>query len=198
MREAELATGLALEDLVEVVLVEVGLAIEDVEATEVEETFSIISTVTDLLSRLTLGKESPEVERLSVARIAVSIQGVLLDCTLAGRPLGRNLTRVGLTILPSSVFYKATGVIQCKYGVTVTECLHTLGGDTGAFLIGLKCLLSSASMLLLLSSLGHRSLLLVFSSSNNSSSKGKLRFLFGCGTSKQLLLFNLLENGSKS
>ena len=53
-------------------------------------------------------------------------------------------------------------------------------------------------MLLLLSSLGHRSLLLVFSSSNNSSSKGKLRFLFGCGTSKQLLLFNLLENGSKS
>jgi len=160
-----------------VVLVEVGLAIEDVEATEVEETFSIISTVTDLLSRLTLGKESPEVERLSVARIAVSIQGVLLDCTLAGRPLGRNLTRVGLTILPSSVF---------------------LGGDTGAFLMGLKCLLSSASMLLLLSSLGHRSLLLVFSSSNNSSSKGKLRFLFGCGTSKQLLLFNLLENGSKS
>ena len=106
MREAELATGLALEDLVEVVLVEVGLAIEDVEATEVEETFSIISTVTDLLSRLTLGKRSPEVERLSGARIAVSIQGVLLDCTLAGRPLGRNLTRVGLTILPPSFFYK--------------------------------------------------------------------------------------------
>jgi len=177
LREAELTTGLALEDLVEVFLAEEGLAIEDFEAAQVEGTSSKISTATDLPSRLTLGKASPELERLSGGRIAVSIQGVLLDCTLAGRPLGRNLTRVGLTILPPSFF---------------------LGGDTGAFLMGLKCLLSSASMLLLLSSLGHRSLLLIFPSSNNSSSKGKLRFFFGCGTSKQLLLFNLLENGSKS
>ena len=106
LREAELTTGLALEDLVKVVLTEVGLAIEDVEATQVEGTLSIISTVTDFPSRLSLCKESSEFERFSGARLAVSIQGVLLDCTLAGRPLGRNLTRVGLTILPSSFFYK--------------------------------------------------------------------------------------------
>ena len=106
LREAELTTGLALEDLVEVVLAEEGLAIEDFEAAQVEGTSSKISTATDLLSRLTLGKASPELERLSGGRIAVSIQGVLLDCTLAGRPLGRNLTRVGLTILPPSFFYK--------------------------------------------------------------------------------------------
>ena len=106
MREAELTTGLALEDLVEVFLAEEGLAIEDFEAAQVEGTSSKISTATDLPSRLTLGKASPELERLSGGRIAVSIQGVLLDCTLAGRPLGRNLTRVGLTILPPSFFYK--------------------------------------------------------------------------------------------
>ena len=69
LREEELTTGLALEDLVEVVRAELDLAVEDVE--EAQETFavrlwlSIISTVTDLLkflSRLTLGKISPEVE----------------------------------------------------------------------------------------------------------------------------------------
>ena len=106
MREAELTTGLALEDLVEVFLAEEGLAIEDFEAAQVEGTSSKISTATDVPSRSTLGKASPELERLSGGRIAVSIQGVLLDCTLAGRPLGRNLTRVGLTIRPPSFFYK--------------------------------------------------------------------------------------------
>ena len=32
--------------------------------------------------------------------------GGWLDCTLAGRPLGRSLTIVGFTILPSWFFYK--------------------------------------------------------------------------------------------
>ena len=62
LREEELTTGLALEDLVEVVRAELDLTVEDVA---VCLWLSIISTVTDLLkflSRLTLGKISPEVE----------------------------------------------------------------------------------------------------------------------------------------
>jgi len=62
LREEELTTGLALEDLVEVVRAELDLTVEDVA---VRLWLSIISTVTDLLkflSRLTLGKISPEVE----------------------------------------------------------------------------------------------------------------------------------------
>ena len=116
LREAELTTGLALVDLVEVVLAEVGLATEDVETAHVEEAFAIrfwSSTITDVLglpSRLIFGKESPVVERSSGASMAVSTQGLFLDCTLAGRPLGRNLTKVGFTILPSSFFYKEKGV----------------------------------------------------------------------------------------
>ena len=110
LREAELFTGLALEDLVEVVLAEVGLATEDVETAHVVEAFAIrfwLSKITDVLelpSRLTFGEESPVVERSSGASIAFSTLGVFLDCTLAGLPLGRNLTKVGFTILPSSFF----------------------------------------------------------------------------------------------
>jgi len=62
LREEELTTGLALEDLVEVVRAELDLTVEDVA---VRLWLSIISTVTDLLkflSRLTFGKMSPEVE----------------------------------------------------------------------------------------------------------------------------------------
>ena len=66
LREAELTTGLvALDDLVEVVLAEVGLATEDVETAHVEEAFAIrfwSSTITDVLglpSRLIFAEESP-------------------------------------------------------------------------------------------------------------------------------------------
>ena len=86
LREPELTTGLvALVDLVEVVLAEVGRPTEDVETAHVGETFakrlwlSLSSAVTDVLelkSRLTFGKESPIVEKSSGASIEVSIQGV--------------------------------------------------------------------------------------------------------------------------
>ena len=99
---------------------------------------------------------------------------VWLDCTLAGRPLGRSLTIVGFTILPSWFFYKDNSHEKLNKRKKLT-----LGGDRGALLIGRKWRFSSASMLLLLSSLGHLLFLLNFSSNNRSSSHGKLLFLFG-------------------
>ena len=105
---------------------------------------------------------------------------VWLDCTLAGRPLGRSLTIVGFTILPSWFFYKDNNHEKFNIGYVMKKRKKlTLGGDKGALLIGRKWRFSSASMLLLLSSLGHLLFLLNFSSNNRSSSHGKLLFLFG-------------------
>ena len=86
----ELTTGLALDDLVEVVLAELGLAevgltTEHVETAHVEEAFDIgfwSSTITDRLelpSRSTFGKEPPVVERSSGDSTPVSTCVVLLD-----------------------------------------------------------------------------------------------------------------------
>ena len=66
LREAELTTGLALEDLVEVIRAELDLAVEDVE--EAQTTFAVrlwLSIISiDLLKflSLTFGNISSEVE----------------------------------------------------------------------------------------------------------------------------------------
>jgi len=184
-KEADLAevVGLAVEDLVEVVLADRGRVIVHCDALL---TGSWGKALFEFFSYTMSGESSPGSSSLpgTISTLGdllksevLPLLDVWLDCTLAGRPLGRSLTIVGFTILPSWFF---------------------LGGDRGALLIGRKWRFSSASMLLLLSSLGHLLFLLNFSSNNRSSSHGKLLFLFGWGISKQLPLLSLFDRGSRS
>ena len=206
-KEADLAevVGLAVEDLVEVILADRGRVIVHCDALL---TGSWGKTLLGFFSYTMSGESSPGSSTLpsTISTLGNLLKsGVLplldvwLDCTLAGRPRGRSLTIVGFTILPSWFFYKDNNheKFNICHAMDKRKKL-TLGGDRGALLMGRKCRFSSASMLLLLSSLGHLLFLLNFSSNNGSSSHGKLLFLFGWGISKQLPLLSLFDRGSKS
>ena len=113
-KEADLAevVGLAVEDLVEVVLADRGRVIVHCD---VLLTGSWGKALLGFFSYTMSGESSPGSSFLpsTISTLGdllksgvLSLLDVWLDCTLAGRPRGRSLTIVGFTILPSWFFYK--------------------------------------------------------------------------------------------